>query len=59
MYLDKAQYTIRLETSILGKIKKIAELEKRSTNLQVEYVLENFVKDYEKDHGPIYVPEEK
>ena len=43
--------TIRLEYELIEKLKIIAEKEKRSLNMQIEYSLEYFIKEYEKLHG--------
>lgn len=45
--------TIRLEFDLVEKLKSIAEKEKRSLNMQIEFSLEYFVKEYEKHHNKI------
>ena len=35
---------------LLGKVKMIAVKNKRSTNKEIEYVLEQYVKAYEQEH---------
>jgi hypothetical protein len=50
---DKTRFTLRVDESILEKIKQIADKSHRSINAQVEYVLEKFIQDYEKEHGKI------
>jgi hypothetical protein len=54
MATTKRVYTLRLsEKEIFDKIKKIAETNKRSIAMQIEYALEIYIKDYEKINGKI------
>ena len=46
-------FSVRIPEDLLRKIKLLAELNKRSANKQVEYILEKFVEDYEAAHGPL------
>lgn len=43
--------SIRLEYALIEKLKAIAEKEKRSLNMQIEYSLECYIKEYEKHHN--------
>jgi|LSQX01.2.fsa_nt_gb hypothetical protein len=45
--------SIRLNFELIEKLKIIAEMEKRSLNMQIEFALENYVREYEKIHGEI------
>ena len=56
--VDKEQFTIRVENLILNKIRVISKEERRSLNAQIEYVLEKYVKEYEKNNGVVKVKEE-
>ena len=51
--MAKESFTLRITPEILTKVKKIAEIEKRTTATQIEYALEIFIKDYEKINGKI------
>lgn len=42
---------------LLSKIKAIANINKRYANKEVEFVRENYVSNYEKDHGKIEIKE--
>lgn len=53
MATDKRVFTLRLQENNFNKIKKIAELNKRSTAMQIEFIIELFIKDYEKLNGKI------
>ena len=50
---SKIQTGLRLEEELYEKIKVIAERKKRSRNKMMEYVLEKYVEDYEKQNGAI------
>jgi len=45
--------SIRLDCELMEKLKIIAEKEKRSLNMQIEYSLEYYIREYEKLHGEI------
>lgn len=40
------QFTMRVDTQLWEKVKKIAEDNKRSAAKQVEFILDKFVKEY-------------
>lgn len=44
-------FSVRIPEELLHKIKALAELNKRSANKQVEYILEKYVAEYEAAHG--------
>lgn len=46
-------FSVRIPEELLFKIKKLAEMNKRSANKQVEYILERYVAQYEEEHGPL------
>lgn len=49
--INKIATSIRLDEEIHKKLKEISEIEKRSFNLQVEYAIEFFVREYERVNG--------
>lgn len=56
---DKLQVGLRLDPVTLGKITVIAKENKRSFNGQAEYLINECIRQYEKDHGVIVLnPEE-
>ena len=55
MSTTKPTFTLRLQPKILKKIKIIAKDSKRSTAMQIELALEEYIKDYEKIKGKIDV----
>ncbi len=44
---------IRIKTDTYEKLKKIADEKQRSINKQMNYIIEEFIKDYEKVNGKI------
>ena len=46
---------LRLPSNIHEKIKKLAVLERRSMNMQIEHALEKYISDYEKTNGSIVI----
>ena len=46
-------FSLRISEELLEKIKFIAASNKRSANKEIEFILENAVKDYEKLNGEI------
>lgn len=53
MVTDKRQFTLRLQDENFNKIKFIADKDKRSIAMEIEYILEQYIAEYEKKHGPI------
>lgn len=49
-------FSLRISEELLEKIKFIASNNKRSANKEIEFILENAVKDYEKQNGEIFIP---
>ena len=50
---EKISLNIRLNDDFHAKIKHIAETEYRSLNNQIEYIIQRYIKEYEKDNGEI------
>jgi hypothetical protein len=53
MPTDKRVFTLRLQEDNFNKIKYIAEKNKRSIAMQIEYLVEQFIDEYEKEYGKI------
>ena len=45
----KIQYTTHIEAEILEKVREISEIERRSLNNTVEFLLEKAIEYYEKE----------
>ena len=54
---DTMTFNLRLSDELDYKVKVIAQKEQRSKNKQIEYILQEYVKDYENKNGKIE-PEE-
>lgn len=48
-----APFSLRVSEDLLDKIKRIAAQHKRSANKEIEFVLEQYVQQYEQAHGPL------
>mgnify|MGYP003366593357 FL=1 len=46
-------YTLRINETLHDKLKYIAKEEMRSFNSELEYIMKQYIKDYEKKHGEI------
>lgn len=53
MAVVKPQFTLRLNLETHCKVKKIADLERRSMTNMIECFLQAAISDYEKQHGEI------
>ena len=51
---NKRQFTLRLQEENFLKIKAIAEADRRSIAMEIEYILEQYIKDYETKNGAIH-----
>ncbi len=49
-------FSLRISEEMHYKLRVIAEAHKRSENKEIEFVLEEYIKQYEKEHG--IIPEE-
>jgi hypothetical protein len=48
-----APFSLRIPEALLEKIKRIAAENQRSANREITFVLENYVREYERTHGAI------
>lgn len=46
-------FSVRIPDELLDKIKKLAVMNKRSTNKQVEFMLEKYMEQWEAENGPL------
>lgn len=51
--VSKIQTGLRLEESTWEKISYLSKKNKRSLNSQIEYLVENYIEEYEKQNGII------
>jgi hypothetical protein len=57
MATNKRVFTLRLEDENFEKIKFIAHKNKRSIAMQIEYLVEQHVDEFEKKNGKIHIKE--
>mgnify|MGYP003587757858 CR=1 FL=1 len=55
MATDKRQFTLRMQEENFLKIKHISEFQKRSIAMQIEYLVEECIRNFEKDNGEISI----
>lgn len=53
MKKEKQAFTVRLPKQDFLKIKTIAEIDKRTLQMQIEFVVSQFIKKYENENGTI------
>jgi len=53
MATNKRQFTLRLSDENFEKIKRIADVNKRSIAMQIEYLIEKHIERWEKENGKI------
>ena len=53
MAVTKIQTGLRLDEELYEKLKSLSELESRSLNNLVEFIVRRYVADYESQHGPL------
>jgi len=55
MATDKRAFTMRMQPENFEKIKRIAEENKRSIAMQIEFLIESCITEYERRHGKIEI----
>lgn len=48
-------YTLRINELLHNKLKYIAKEEMRSFNSELEFIIKQYIKEYEKKHGEIEI----
>ncbi|MCI9194158.1 MAG: Arc family DNA-binding protein [Angelakisella sp.] len=46
-------FSVRIPEELLHKVKQLAIMNKRSTNKQVEYILDKYMAEWEAANGPL------
>lgn len=59
MATNKIQTGLRLNETTYEKAKILADSEQRSLNNLIEYVLQRYIDDYEREHGSILIVAEE
>lgn len=55
----KIQTGLRLDENQYNKLKALAEMEGRSLNNLAEYIIRQYLDQYEKEHGPLPVSQDQ
>ncbi|HMM20060.1 MAG TPA: Arc family DNA-binding protein [Selenomonadales bacterium] len=50
-------FSLRIPETLLNKIRFVANKNKRSANKEIEYLIEQYIEEYERKHGAIKVEE--
>ncbi len=50
-------YPLRLNAELSKKLKHLAQADGRSFNKEVEFILKQFMAQYEAEHGPVSIEE--
>lgn len=56
---DKSHLSIRMNSELHDKFQYVASYEGRSMSKQILYLLNKCVRDFEREHGPIELPQEE
>lgn len=59
MASGKRSTTLRLPEEIYEKIRYLAFIERRSVNMQIEYILSEYISGYERQYGVIKLPKSR
>lgn len=51
------QFALRMNNSIMVKIRKISEIEERTITKEIERACKKYIEEYEKTHGEIIIDE--
>lgn len=46
-------FSLRISEELIEKLKFIAKVNKRSANKEIEFIIEDYIKNYENAHGKI------
>lgn len=52
-------FSLRVSEELISKIKSVARHNKRSANKELEYAIEKYVAEYEKENGKIDLSKEE
>lgn len=50
-------FSLRVSDELMDKLKYLAEKNRRSINKQIEFILDAYISDYEKENGAIILDE--
>lgn len=53
----QSQYIMRIDEDIFKKLKQLSKNESRSINKQIEFIIKDYITNYEKENGVIFLEE--
>ena len=51
MALQQSLYSLKIDEKIFRKTKRLAEKDRRTINMEIEFILDGYISDYEKNNG--------
>lgn len=51
MALQQSPYSLKIDEKIFRKTKRLAEKDRRTINMEIEFILDGYISDYEKNNG--------
>ena len=51
MSLQQSPYSLKIDEKIFRKTKRLAEKDRRTINMEIEFILDGYISDYEKNNG--------
>uniref|UniRef100_A0A7C5V684 Arc family DNA-binding protein n=1 Tax=Caldicellulosiruptor owensensis TaxID=55205 RepID=A0A7C5V684_9FIRM len=51
-------FTLRIPEKLLAKLRVVANINKRSVNKEIEFLIERYIEEFEAEHGEIKIEEE-
>lgn len=57
MATDKRQFTLRMQDKTYEKVRYLAYIDRRSIAMEIEHIINEYADNYEKEHGPIPLPD--
>jgi len=56
---NRTHLSIRMDKDLHDKLQSVAEYEGRSMSRQILHLIQNCIREFEKEHGPIPVSEQQ
>ncbi len=56
MATDKKQFTLRMQDETYEKARYLAFVERRSIAMEIEHIITEYAKEFERKNGPIPIP---
>ena len=56
---DRTHLSIRMDKELHDKLQSVSEYEGRSMSRQILHLIQNCIREFEKEHGPITLSEDQ